>query len=189
MSLNQVSLQRLLMVALCILCSLELSTGFATQSKITTTTRISQRSSLRMYVPQQSSSQSSSPAKELNMIPKSRSITSPPTREKKPSLLLQDKQQQKQTQQPRKQRYNTELSHSVLHESDTLPSFPTAHGLLSPETVMRMEEMVEMNGHTSSAAVKQFLTRYRRNGPMSCLSMLSDPQVLPHLTKAMRDIV
>ena len=54
---------------------------------------------------------------------------------------------------------------------------------------MRMEEMVEMEGGHSSAAVGHFLRRYRRNGPMSCLSMLSDPDVLPHLTKAMRDVV
>lgn len=87
-----------------------------------------------------------------------------------------------------KRRYSTELSNSVLIEGDTLPSFPTAHGLLSPETVMRMEEMVDDEGHSSEALLR-FLKQYRRNGPMSCLSMLSDPDVLPHLTKAMRDVV
>jgi hypothetical protein len=78
------------------------------------------------------------------------------------------------------------LSHSVLASCDTLPSFPTAHGILSPETVSRMNEMTS-GGH-GNEAVSMFLESYRRNGPMSCLEMLSDPEVLPHLTKAMRDI-
>lgn len=79
------------------------------------------------------------------------------------------------------------LSNSVLASCDTLPSFPTAHGLLSPETVSRMDENTQ--GSHRNEAVAQFLETYRRNGPMSCLSMLSDPEVLPHLTDAMRDIV
>jgi hypothetical protein len=79
------------------------------------------------------------------------------------------------------------LSNSILASCDTLPSFPTAHGLLSPETVSRMDENTE--GSHRNEAVAQFLESYRRNGPMSCLSMLSDPEVLPHLTEAMRDIV
>jgi hypothetical protein len=78
------------------------------------------------------------------------------------------------------------LSHSVLASCDTLPSFPTAHGILSPETVSRMDETTS-GGH-GNEAVSMFLETYRRNGPMSCLEMLSDPDVLPHLTKAMRDI-
>ena len=120
------------------------------------------------------------------MIPNPTSIA--PTSSSSSSVDKKDSQQKQQQQQ--KQRYNTKLSHSVLADCDTLPSFPTAHGLLSPETVMRMEEMVELEaGAASSAAVGQFLRRYRRSGPMSCLSMLSDPEVLPHLTKAMRDVV
>ena len=43
-------------------------------------------------------------------------------------------------------------------------------------------------GH-GNEAVALFLETYRRHGPMSCLSMLSDPKVLPHLTEAMRDLV
>ena len=81
---------------------------------------------------------------------------------------------------------HVQLSNSVLASCDTLPSFPTAHGLLSPETVMRLEE--SMAGESRSKAVQQFLKTYRRSGPLSCLPMLSDPDVLPHLTQAMRDI-
>ncbi len=81
---------------------------------------------------------------------------------------------------------NWRLSNSVLASCDTLPSFPTAHGILSPETVSRMNEMT--NGGRGNEAVSTFLKTYRQNGPMSCLEMLSDPDILPHLTKAMRDI-
>eukprot|EP00980_Cylindrotheca_fusiformis_P006672 scaffold1391_cov123-Cylindrotheca_fusiformis.AAC.10 len=82
---------------------------------------------------------------------------------------------------------NTRLSNSVLASCDTLPSFKTAHGILSPETVSRMDEITD--GGDGNPAVTKFLSVYRRNGPMSCLEMLSDPEVLPHLTRAMRDIV
>mmetsp|Transcript_30037 Transcript_30037/g.49865 ORF Transcript_30037/g.49865 Transcript_30037/m.49865 type:complete len:171 (-) Transcript_30037:1010-1522(-) len=66
-------------------------------------------------------------------------------------------------------------------------SSPLAHGLLSPETVARMDE-ITAGGH-GNEAVRVFLQTYRRKGPMSCLEMLSDPEILPHLTSAMRDIV
>lgn len=82
---------------------------------------------------------------------------------------------------------NWKLSHSVLASCDTLPQFPTAHGILSPETVSRMDELTA--GGNGNEAVATFLENYRRNGPMSCLPMLSDPEVLPHLTNAMREIV
>jgi|Transcript_25296 hypothetical protein len=77
------------------------------------------------------------------------------------------------------------MSQSVLAESDTLPSFSTAHGLLSPEVVMRIADSndLEMNG-----ALHKFLKTYKSRGPMACLSMLSDPDVLPELTRAMREI-
>jgi hypothetical protein len=81
---------------------------------------------------------------------------------------------------------SVKLSNSVLASCDTLPSFPTAHGILSPETVMRMERLTSQ-GHRSDA-LDNFLDTYRRSGPLSCLPMLSDPDVLPHLTEAMRDI-
>ena len=86
---------------------------------------------------------------------------------------------------PRKS--TVKLSQSVLASCDTLPSFRTAHGILSPETVRRMEELVDEEDR--SEALKQFLERYRRQGPMSCLPMLSDPDVLPHLTMAMRNVL
>lgn len=68
------------------------------------------------------------------------------------------------------------------------PSGPhAAHGMLSPEIVARMDENT-INGR-SNPAVESFLRTYRRKGPMSCLEMLSDSEILPHLTQAMRDIV
>lgn len=82
------------------------------------------------------------------------------------------------TPQPRTQ---VKLSHSVLASCDTLPSFPTAHGLLSPETVMQLE------GDTNPS-VARFLRMYHTHGPLSCVPMLGDPAILPHLTHAMRKI-
>mmetsp|Transcript_11160 Transcript_11160/g.14931 ORF Transcript_11160/g.14931 Transcript_11160/m.14931 type:complete len:204 (-) Transcript_11160:341-952(-) len=87
-----------------------------------------------------------------------------------------------------RKRGNCFMSNSVLSDSDTLPSFQTAHGLLSPETVMRMEEITSLKNQRSGA-VAYFLDTYREHGPMACLPMLSDPAVLPKLTEAMRDIV
>jgi len=75
------------------------------------------------------------------------------------------------------------LSNSVLASCDTLPSFKTAHGLLSPETVHQLEEMEYRND-----AINLFLRTYRKQGPLACQQLLSDPDVLPHLTRAMRDI-
>lgn len=89
------------------------------------------------------------------------------------------------TNEPRKS--TVKLSQSVLASCDTLPSFRTAHGILSPETVRRMEELVDEEVRTE--ALKMFLERYRRNGPMSCLPLLSDPEILPHLTNAMRNVL
>ncbi len=88
---------------------------------------------------------------------------------------------------PRNYQNKGPLSNSVLSSSDTLPSFPTAHGLLSPETVLRMEIMTSSS--TRDSAVEYFLRTYKREGPMACLPMLSDPKVLPRLTEAMRDII
>jgi hypothetical protein len=81
---------------------------------------------------------------------------------------------------------NWRLSNSVLASCDTLPSFPTAHGILSPETVSRMDYATQ--GGSGNEVVSTFLKTYRKHGPMSCLHMLSDPNILPHLTQAMRDI-
>lgn len=75
------------------------------------------------------------------------------------------------------------LSNSVLASCDTLPSFPTAHGLLSPVTVNRLEASIGNND-----AVEEFLRTYRYSGPLSCVHYLSDPSILPHLTRAMREI-
>jgi len=77
------------------------------------------------------------------------------------------------------------MSDSVLVSSDILPSFHTAHGLLSPEVVMRI---ADMNDLEEGGPLHKFLKMYKRKGPMACLPMLSDPCVLPQLTKAMREI-
>lgn len=77
------------------------------------------------------------------------------------------------------------MSASVLADSDTLPSFQTAHGLLSPEVVMRI---ADANDLEADGALHKFLRTYKRRGPMACLPMLSDPEILPELTRAMRDI-
>lgn len=77
------------------------------------------------------------------------------------------------------------MSDSVLAASDILPSFHTAHGMLSPEVVMRIADnnVLELGG-----PLHKFLKMYKSQGPMACLPMLSDPCVLPELTKAMREI-
>lgn len=77
------------------------------------------------------------------------------------------------------------MSESVLSPGDTLPSFHTAHGLLSPEVFMRIADTHDAD---AGGPVRDFLKTYRKKGPMACLGMLSDPCVLPELTKAMRDI-
>uniref|UniRef100_A0A7S4M4N3 Uncharacterized protein n=1 Tax=Odontella aurita TaxID=265563 RepID=A0A7S4M4N3_9STRA len=79
-------------------------------------------------------------------------------------------------------------SSSVLASTDTLPSFQTAHGLLSPETVMRMDETMCRKHQVRDRAMTLFLDTYRSQGPMACVPMLSDPAILPRLTEAMRDI-
>lgn len=61
-----------------------------------------------------------------------------------------------------------------------------AHGILCPETVSKMDELTR--GGRSNRAVKAFLDRYRRYGPMSCMELLSDPEILPHLTTTMRHL-
>jgi hypothetical protein len=51
---------------------------------------------------------------------------------------------------------------------------------------MRMEVMT-MRGRDK--ALDTFLDTYRKDGPMACLPMLSDKNILPRLTEAMRDII
>jgi len=77
------------------------------------------------------------------------------------------------------------MSQSVLATCDTLPGISTAHGLLSPEVVMRIADNHDLD---QDGALFRFLKTYKSRGPMACLPMLGDPNVLPELTKAMRDI-
>mmetsp|Transcript_876 Transcript_876/g.1717 ORF Transcript_876/g.1717 Transcript_876/m.1717 type:complete len:164 (+) Transcript_876:922-1413(+) len=104
-----------------------------------------------------------------------------------PSITAQKMLKVPGTHRTSPRKTTVKLSQSVLASCDTLPSFRTAHGILSPETVKRMEELVDEDDRTE--ALNQFLERYRRQGPMSCLPMLSDPDVLPHLTNAMRNVL
>jgi len=53
---------------------------------------------------------------------------------------------------------------------------------------MRMEIMTRSRSKRDHA-VDFFLETYRKEGPMACLPMLSDGNVLPRLTEAMRDII
>lgn len=77
------------------------------------------------------------------------------------------------------------MSQCVLAPSDTLPGMSTAHGLLSPEVVMRIADQHDLD---QDGALFRFLKTYKSRGPMACLPMLGDPNVLPELTRAMRDI-
>lgn len=61
-----------------------------------------------------------------------------------------------------------------------------AHGILCPETVGKMDELTE--GGRNNRAVRAFLDRYKRHGPMSCMELLSDPEILPHLTTTLRGL-
>jgi hypothetical protein len=76
-----------------------------------------------------------------------------------------------------------------LNPSDTaLPSFHTSNGLLSPQTVKRIEKAnTDSCGSSRNDAVGYFIETYKGFGPMACLPILSDPDVLPELTRAMRD--
>ena len=51
---------------------------------------------------------------------------------------------------------------------------------------MRIADLddLELNG-----PLDKFLNTYLNRGPMACVSMLSDPKILPELTKAMRAVV
>lgn len=76
------------------------------------------------------------------------------------------------------------FSHSKM-SGDPFSAVPVAHGMLSPAIVMRLEELTRMHRH-HNPALDSFLDSYYTKGPMSCVPMLSDPDVLPHLTMAMR---
>jgi len=77
------------------------------------------------------------------------------------------------------------MGSAVLAESDVLPSFRAAHGLLSPEVVARIADSNDLD---LDGPLHKFLMTYKRSGPMACVPMLSDPSILPTLTQAMRQI-
>jgi hypothetical protein len=67
-----------------------------------------------------------------------------------------------------------------------LPYFQVGNGLLSPQTVKKLDDKARISNNSNSA-IYLFLDTYKKCGPMACLPMLSDPQVLPHLTRALRE--
>mmetsp|Transcript_18946 Transcript_18946/g.31376 ORF Transcript_18946/g.31376 Transcript_18946/m.31376 type:complete len:182 (+) Transcript_18946:569-1114(+) len=140
----------------------------STEQSFSPTTR-GNSGSVTMYMPPSSTSQT--PPMSAQKILSTPGVKSPGTKRQK----------------GRKSSTPLSLSPSVLASCDTLPSFHTAHGLLSPETVLRLEQMTDPEDR--SKGLDLFLTTYRRDGPMSCLKMLSDPAILPHLTSAMRDLL
>ncbi|KAL3943924.1 MAG: hypothetical protein SGBAC_002001 [Bacillariaceae sp.] len=56
-----------------------------------------------------------------------------------------------------------------------------AHGAICPETIAIFEK-------DPNPAIRRFVETYHKRGPLACEDLLSDPDVLPHLTRAMRDI-
>jgi len=79
-------------------------------------------------------------------------------------------------------------TNGLVNPTDSLPAFYTCSGLLSPQTVKRLDEAnTKACGTLRSDAVGYFVDTYKDFGPMACLGMLSDPDVLPELTRAMRD--
>jgi len=65
-------------------------------------------------------------------------------------------------------------------------SHPMSHGLLSPFTVSFIADVCPEES-IESKTLQSFLHTYRSAGPMACVHFLSDPHVLPILTKAMRE--
>mmetsp|Transcript_9519 Transcript_9519/g.23704 ORF Transcript_9519/g.23704 Transcript_9519/m.23704 type:complete len:186 (-) Transcript_9519:2407-2964(-) len=79
------------------------------------------------------------------------------------------------------------VGESVMSSPGSAIGMPSlAHGILCPETVNKMEMATQ--GGRSNRAVKAFLDRYHKYGPMSCMELLSDPEILHHLTTTMRDL-
>eukprot|EP00970_Alexandrium_tamarense_P001321 scaffold139_cov199-Alexandrium_tamarense.AAC.1 len=113
----------------------------------------------------------------------------PSTPSESAANLFQSRRQTINYHTPSTRRQDTKLpamSQSVLATCDTLPGLSTAHGLLSPEVVMRIADHHDLD---QDGALYRFLKTYKSRGPMACLPMLSDPMVLPELTRAMRDIL
>lgn len=102
-----------------------------------------------------------------------------------PSVSAANLQSQRKGRTVRRETKLPAMSQSVLATCDTLPGMSTAHGLLSPEVVMRIADHNDLD---QDGALFQFLKTYKSRGPMACLPLLGDPDVLPELTKAMRDI-
>ncbi|GMI28939.1 hypothetical protein TrCOL_g12313 [Triparma columacea] len=61
-------------------------------------------------------------------------------------------------------------------------------GLLSPATVAKLELSRLGFDESTADCVNSFLRTYRSDGPLACLPYLSDPHVLPQLTKAMGSV-
>mmetsp|Transcript_44673 Transcript_44673/g.107721 ORF Transcript_44673/g.107721 Transcript_44673/m.107721 type:complete len:172 (-) Transcript_44673:541-1056(-) len=71
--------------------------------------------------------------------------------------------------------------HHHHHQKQTCTGLRMAHGAICPETIAVFEK-------NSNPAIRRFVETYHKRGPLACEDLLSDPEVLPHLTRAMRDI-
>ena len=149
------------------LVALLVAASFMTGESYTTSHDLRQRNRKIWNMP--ITDPSTAPKQDLNMLK-----TSSTEQERRPGWKLSQAAVNTMEESPR------------MARSAASPTSPLAHGLLSPETVSRMDEITEGGSHNH--AVRLFLQTYRRKGPMSCLEILSDPDVLPHLTNAMRDI-
>lgn len=130
--------------------------------------RVTSRKAMTMYTPPHTPTSITAPMSAQKIL------TSPKSVSREKPIMMQRKK-------------NLSLSPSVMSSSETLPCFSTPNGLLSPDTIAKLDQMTAATGDRSKA-IELFLDTYRQKGPMSCLHFLSDPNVLPHLTGAMRDL-
>lgn len=72
-------------------------------------------------------------------------------------------------------------SHCTGSQDSSSTGLRMAHGAICPETIAIFEK-------DSNPAIRRFVETYHKRGPLACEDLLSDPDVLPHLTRAMRDI-
>jgi len=110
------------------------------------------------------------------------SATSPNRSLTKTNLIVPSNSQRNNNKFPASS-YTEFTSHGVASDRGVY-SAGINDGLLSPRTVKRLDSTYD---GSASSAVTSFLHTYKNDGPMACLPFLSDPIILPELTRAMRD--
>jgi len=75
---------------------------------------------------------------------------------------------------------------AAIDLDDVMEPYYFQGGLLSPQTVQRLDDRAR-GERINNSPLFFFLDTYKKYGPMACLPMLSDPQVLPHLTRALKE--